>query len=139
MMLIMGMEDWECCPGLGWVLQSVPECHSPKTLPAAAARAAPAVEGFAPLLSTEPHQLLCRQNSRNLGPVGVRVLLCCLPGLSSRNSRELQMGQPWEGSAPPELPLGMVTLGLCSVLSCLLFEICLKPLHTRSLESLTDV
>lgn len=90
-----------------------------------------------PLLSTEPHQLLHRQNSRNLGRAGVWVLLCCLPGLSfSSSSRELQMGQSWEGSAAPEFPLGTVTLGVCSVLSSLvlwsLFEICLKPWHTRS-------
>lgn len=40
------------------------------------------------------------------------------------------------GLCTPEFPLGMVTLGVCSVLSSLvlwlLFEICLKPLHTRS-------
>lgn len=40
----------ECCPGLGQVLEPVPEPHSPKTLAAAAtARAAPAVMSSAAL------------------------------------------------------------------------------------------
>lgn len=125
--------------GLGQVLEPAPEPHSPKMLQQQPSCFS--VEGSAPLAEHRAPPAALQAEQQQFGSswsVGFALLM---PGLSSSSSRELQMGQPWEGSAPPALGLGTPELPgdghpwglLCAELSVLwsLFEVCLKPPHIR--------